>query len=68
MSQSLKCEDDGLVADVLLEIASALSEGAAGPCDYWYKVLAERLHNRALARIVRFRQSVTDEQKRAKIG
>jgi hypothetical protein len=33
---------------VLKEIAEALLEGAAGPCDYWYKKLAERLTERAI--------------------
>jgi len=37
-----------LVARVLVEIASALNEGAAGPCDYWNKQVAMRLINRAL--------------------
>jgi len=31
----------------LNEVAEALLEGAAGPCDYWYKKLAERLVERA---------------------
>jgi len=34
-------------AEVLLEIANALNEGAAGPTDYWFKRLAERLIERA---------------------
>jgi len=34
-------------AEILMEIASALLEGAAGPCDYWYRRLAERLIERA---------------------
>ena len=35
------------VVTTLNEIAEALLEGAAGPCDYWYKKLAERLVERA---------------------
>jgi hypothetical protein len=34
-------------AKILIEIAEALLEGAAGPCDYWYRKLAERLTKRA---------------------
>jgi hypothetical protein len=36
-----------IAAFVLLEIAEALNEGAAGPCHYWYIKLAERLSTRA---------------------
>jgi len=36
-----------LKAEVLLQIAEALQEGAAGPCDYWFRRLAERLTERA---------------------
>jgi hypothetical protein len=32
---------------VLQEIVEALLEGAAGPCGYWYRKLAERLVERA---------------------
>lgn len=40
-------QENILKAGVLVEIAEALSEGAAGPCDYWYKRLAKRLIERA---------------------
>ena len=33
-------------ADVLLEIVKALNQGAAGPTDYWFRQLAERLNKR----------------------
>jgi len=35
-----------LKAEILLEIADALNQGAAGPCDYWYRRLAVRLIKR----------------------
>ena len=44
MTQSEKI----VVATVLKEIAEALNEGAAGPTDYWFKKLAERLNERAI--------------------
>lgn len=34
-------------AEIMLEIAEELLKGAAGPCDYWFKKLAERLTERA---------------------
>lgn len=34
-------------AETLIIVAGALLEGAAGPCGYWYKVLAQRLSDRA---------------------
>ena len=37
-----------IVATVLKEIAEALNEGAAGPTEYWFKKLAERLSVRAI--------------------
>ena len=37
-----------LISDVLSLIAKALNEGAAGPCDYWYRQLADRLNKQAL--------------------
>lgn len=39
--------EKNVVAAVLKEIAEALNEGAAGPTDYWFKKLAERLNERA---------------------
>lgn len=44
-------DENEVVARVLLEIAEALNEGAAGPCDYWYRVLALRLVERAKQRL-----------------
>lgn len=35
-----------VMADTLRLIAEELLKGAAGPCDYWYKQLAERLLER----------------------
>lgn len=40
-------ERSEIIATVLTEIAEALNEGATGPCDYWFKKLAERLCERA---------------------
>ena len=40
-----------IVAATLNEIAGALEEGAAGPTDYWFKKLAERLRRQALSLI-----------------
>ena len=45
-----EAEHNIVVADTLVEIAGALNEGAAGPCDFWYKKLAERLIERAKKR------------------
>ena len=42
-------EEKKVIVSVLLMIVEALNEGAAGPCDYWYKRLAERLLERAEA-------------------
>lgn len=39
--------EKNVVAAVLKEIAEALNEGAAGPTDYWFRKLAERLNERA---------------------
>jgi hypothetical protein len=36
-----------LKIEIFLEIAEALNRGAAGPCDYWYKRLAERFIEKA---------------------
>lgn len=44
MTQSEKV----VVATVLKEMTEALNEGAAGPTDYWFKQLAERLSERAI--------------------
>jgi hypothetical protein len=38
---------DTIMKAVLNEVASALEQGAAGPTDYWFKKLAERLRDRA---------------------
>lgn len=40
-------ERSEIIATVLTEIAESLNEGAAGPTDYWFKKLAERLNERA---------------------
>lgn len=42
-----KKERNLVVADTLLEVANSLSQGAAGPCDFWFKDLAKRLIIRA---------------------
>ena len=39
--------EKNVVAAVLKEIAEVLNEGAAGPTDYWFRKLAERLNERA---------------------
>ena len=50
-------ESNQIVAKTLLEISEALNEGAAGPCDYWFKQLAERLVKRAQKRVGEARRS-----------
>jgi len=42
-----KPERNLVVADTLLEVANSLNQGAAGPCDFWFKELAKRLTIRA---------------------
>ena len=42
-----KPEEKLVVASTLLEIAVSLSQGAAGPCDFWFKELSKRLTKRA---------------------
>ncbi len=44
-------ERNQVVAETLLAVASALGEGAAGPTDYWFKKLGERLVEIAKKRI-----------------
>lgn len=39
--------EKNMATAVLKEIAEALNEGAAGPTDYWFRKLAERLNERA---------------------
>lgn len=42
-----KQEQALIKAETLLEVADALNQGAAGPCDYWFRELAKRLTSRA---------------------
>ncbi len=44
----LNLSEKVIAATVLKEITEALNEGAAGPTDYWFKKLAERLSERAM--------------------
>lgn len=52
-----KSEQNLVVADTLLEVANSLNQGAAGPCDFWFKELAERLTIRAKELIEEARRS-----------
>ncbi len=49
-------ERSEVIATVLTEISEALNQGAAGPTDYWFKKLSERLVARA--------QKVVDDVRR----
>lgn len=46
-----RSERNQVVAETLLEVASALADGAAGPTHYWFNELAKRLTKRAENRI-----------------
>ena len=43
-----RSEEKQIIAGVLLEVAGVLNDGAAGPTDFWFKKLAERLIERAI--------------------
>jgi hypothetical protein len=42
-----EAERNLVVAETLIEVVSALNEGAAGPTHYWFNELAKQLTKRA---------------------
>ena len=42
-----QAERNSIVAEVYLGLAGELGRGAAGPTDYWFRQLANRLNDKA---------------------